>query len=63
MFSRNVSIRLKPNTLHNFKQTFEKEVIPMLLKQPGFRPGRNHSCRRKRHRCDRDQPLGVQGAS
>jgi quinol monooxygenase YgiN len=37
MFARNVSIRLKPNTLHNFKQTFEKEVIPMLLKQPGFR--------------------------
>jgi quinol monooxygenase YgiN len=37
MFARNVSIRLKPNTLHDFKQTFEKEVIPMLRKQAGFR--------------------------
>lgn len=36
MFARNVSIRLKPNTLHDFKQTFEKEVVPMLRKQPGF---------------------------
>jgi quinol monooxygenase YgiN len=37
MFARNVSIHLKPNTLNDFKQTFEKEVIPMLLKQAGFR--------------------------
>ena len=37
MFGRNVSIRLKPNTLNDFTQTFEKEVIPMLRKQPGFR--------------------------
>ena len=37
MFSRNVSMRLKPNTLHDFQQTFEKEVIPMLRKQAGFR--------------------------
>jgi quinol monooxygenase YgiN len=37
MFARNVSIRLKPNTLHDFKHTFEEEVIPMLRKQPGFR--------------------------
>lgn len=36
MFARNVSIRLKPNTLHDFKQTFEKEIVPMLRKQTGF---------------------------
>ena len=37
MFARNVSMRLKPNTLHDFQQTFEMEVIPMLRKQAGFR--------------------------
>jgi heme-degrading monooxygenase HmoA len=37
MFARNVSIHLKPNTLNDFTQTFEKDVVPMLRKQPGFR--------------------------
>jgi heme-degrading monooxygenase HmoA len=37
MFARNVSIRLKPNTLNDFTQTLEKNVVPMLRKQPGFR--------------------------
>lgn len=37
MFARNVSIRLKPNTFHDFKQTFEKEIVPVLRKQEGFR--------------------------
>ena len=37
MFARNVSIRLKPNTLKDFNQTFEKEILPMLRKQAGFR--------------------------
>jgi len=37
MFARNVSVRLKPNTLADFNQTFEKEIVPMLHKQPGFR--------------------------
>ena len=37
MFVRNVSIRLKPNTLSEFTRIFEKEVIPMLRKQHGFR--------------------------
>ena len=37
MFARNVSIHLKPNMLHDFKQTFEKEIVPMLRKQVGFR--------------------------
>ncbi len=37
MFARNVSARLKPNTLTEFTQTFENEVLPILRKQPGFR--------------------------
>ncbi|HXB20931.1 MAG TPA: hypothetical protein VNV88_06090 [Candidatus Solibacter sp.] len=37
MFARNVSIRLKPNTLNDFTQTFENEVLPILRKQAGFR--------------------------
>jgi heme-degrading monooxygenase HmoA len=37
MFARNVSLRLKPNTLSEFTRVFEKEVIPMLRKQSGFR--------------------------
>jgi heme-degrading monooxygenase HmoA len=37
MFARNVSIRLKPNTLRDFNHTFETEVVPMLRKQNGFR--------------------------
>jgi quinol monooxygenase YgiN len=37
MFARNVSIRLKPNTVNDFTQTFEKDVLPMLRKEAGFR--------------------------
>jgi Antibiotic biosynthesis monooxygenase len=37
MFARNVSIRLKPNTLPEFIETFEKYVLPLLRQQPGFR--------------------------
>src|SRR5438876_10385076 len=36
MFARNVSLRLKPDTLSEFTRTFDKEVIPMLRKQKGF---------------------------
>ena len=36
MFARNVSLRLKPNTMSEFTRLFEKEVIPMLQKQSGF---------------------------
>jgi hypothetical protein len=36
MFARNVSLRLKPNTLPMFTKTFEKHVLPLLQKQPGF---------------------------
>src|SRR5258708_35812086 len=37
MFARNVSLRLKPNTLSEFTRIFDKEVLPMLRKQNGFR--------------------------
>jgi heme-degrading monooxygenase HmoA len=37
MFARNVAIRLKPNSMAEFTQTFEKEVFPILRKQAGFR--------------------------
>ena len=37
MFARNVSLRLKPNTRSEFTRVFDKEVIPMLRKQSGFR--------------------------
>jgi hypothetical protein len=36
MFARNVSLRLKPNTLSEFTKTLEKDVLPILRKQPGF---------------------------
>ena len=36
MFARNVSVRLKPNSVAEFTRTMENEVIPMLRKQKGF---------------------------
>ena len=36
MFARNISIHLKPNTLAEFTETFEKQVLPVLRKQKGF---------------------------
>jgi hypothetical protein len=36
MFARNVSIRLKPNSVEEFTRTLEVEVIPLLQKQQGF---------------------------
>jgi len=38
MFARKVSIQLKPNTtIAEFVSTFEKEIIPLLRKQQGFK--------------------------
>jgi hypothetical protein len=37
MFARRVSLNLKPNTQAEFTRQLEKEVIPMLKKQKGFR--------------------------
>jgi hypothetical protein len=37
MFARHVSIHLKSNMLSDYTQTFEKEVLPLLRKQKGFK--------------------------
>ena len=36
MFARRVAIQLKPNSVPEFTQKLEKEIIPMLRKQNGF---------------------------
>jgi hypothetical protein len=37
MFARTVSIHLKSNMLSDYTRTFEKDVLPLLRKQNGFR--------------------------
>ncbi len=37
MFARQVSMGLKPNCVAEFALTIEKEVLPLLRKQQGFR--------------------------
>jgi len=37
MFARNVSFRLKSNTLSDYTRTFENQVLPLLRKQKGFK--------------------------
>jgi hypothetical protein len=37
MFARNVSIRLKPNMLSDYTRTLEKEILPLLRKEKGFK--------------------------
>ncbi len=36
MFARNISLRLKPNTLPLFTKSFEEQILPLLRKQAGF---------------------------
>ena len=36
MFARKVSLQLKLNSVAEFTQTIEKDIIPLLRKQPGF---------------------------
>ena len=36
MFTRSVSLRLKPNNVAEFTRTLENEIIPLLRKQKGF---------------------------
>jgi hypothetical protein len=36
MFARKVSMHLKPNSVTEFTQTIEKDVLPLLRKQKGF---------------------------
>src|SRR5438874_10032478 len=37
MFARNVSIHLKSNMLSDYTQAFEKDILPLLRKQNGFK--------------------------
>ena len=37
MFARTVSIHLKSNMLSDYNRTFEKDTLPLLRKQKGFR--------------------------
>jgi hypothetical protein len=37
MYARNVSLKLKANTAPEFTKTFEKDILPMLRKQNGFK--------------------------
>jgi hypothetical protein len=37
MYARNVAISLKPNTASEFTQTLEKDILPLLRKQNGFK--------------------------
>jgi len=37
MFARNVSIHLKSSMLSDYTRTFEKEILPLLRKQKGFK--------------------------
>jgi hypothetical protein len=37
MYARNVSIHLKPNSVSEFTQTLEKDILPLLRKQSGFK--------------------------
>ena len=37
MFARSVTVRLKPNSAVEFNRTMEKDILPLLQKQRGFR--------------------------
>jgi|SRR5690242_14073923 len=37
MFARNVSIHLKTNMLSDYTRMFEKDILPLLRKQNGFK--------------------------
>jgi hypothetical protein len=36
MFARTISLHLKPNSVREFTDTIDKEIIPLLRKQNGF---------------------------
>ena len=37
MYARHVSLNLKPNQREEFDKTFQKDILPLLRKQNGFR--------------------------
>jgi quinol monooxygenase YgiN len=36
MFARSVSVRLKPESIQQFTEIMESQIVPTLRKQPGF---------------------------
>jgi heme-degrading monooxygenase HmoA len=37
MYARTVKLHLKPNSVSEFTRTFEKDILPLLQKQDGFK--------------------------
>ena len=37
MFARSVGLRLRPNSLNEFKRILDSQIVPLLRKQPGFK--------------------------
>src|SRR5579863_4514675 len=37
MFARNISFHLKSNMLHDYTRAFDKDILPLLRKQNGFK--------------------------
>ncbi|MGD0987789.1 MAG: hypothetical protein ABR874_08265 [Candidatus Sulfotelmatobacter sp.] len=44
MYARNLSIHLKPNMLSDYSKSFEKDVLPLLRKQNGFKDELTLAC-------------------
>ena len=44
MVARNVTMHLKLNSVAEFTQTFQKEILPLLLKQKAFRTKSRSLC-------------------
>ena len=47
MFARSLSFRVKSNMLSAYTQTFDKDILPLLRRQSGFRDGITFSPRRQ----------------
>ncbi len=48
MFARNLSFRVKSNMLSAYTQAFDKDILPLLRRQSGFRDEITFSPRRQR---------------
>ena len=59
MFARNVSFHLKSNMLTDYTRTFDKEILPLLRKQNGFKDEITFSGP-SGARCDCHQSVGQQ---
>jgi len=57
MIARRVSMQLKPNSVAEFTQRIEKDILPLLRQQTGFRD-ENHIRRPRRNGSVRNQFVG-----